>query len=86
MSLFSLSVAEIELSDEGIRYRQLSEWKSLRFDEITGCGYSKVRLEIGYIRLKHPVWPWRNLYFILDEPTQRGSSLIAFIRQRIGPL
>jgi len=49
----------------------------LRFDEITSCGFSKLRIEIGYMGLKHFVWPLGKLYFILDEPTKRDMDLVA---------
>ena len=56
----------------------------LRFDEITSCGFSKLRIEIGYMGLKHFVWPWGKLYFILDEPTKRDMDIVTFIGQRMG--
>ena len=83
LSLFHLSLAVVEASDEAVRYRRLSGWTMLRFDEITSCGFSKLRIEIGYMGLKHFVWPLGKLYFILDEPTKRDMDLVAFIRQRM---
>jgi hypothetical protein len=83
LSLFRASLAVVEVENEGIRYRRLSVWRQLSFDEVTSCGPSKAGLEIGYIRLKRFLWPWRNLYFILDEPTPLGMDLVAFIRKRI---
>jgi hypothetical protein len=84
MSLFHLSLAVVEASDEAIRYRGLSGWTMLRFDEITRCGFSRLGIEVGYMGLKHFVWPWGKLYFILDEPTKRDIDLITLIRQRMG--
>jgi hypothetical protein len=84
LSLFCLSLAIVEASDETIRYRRFSVWKELRFDEITGCGLSKLRIEVGYVSLKRFVWPWGRLYFLLDEPTPKGTDLVTFIQQRMG--
>lgn len=84
MTLFGISLAVVEVSDEGIRYRRFSDWRSLSFDEITSCGFSKVRLGIGYIRLRHYLWPWGKLYFILDEPVIRGTDIVSFVRERTG--
>jgi hypothetical protein len=81
LSLFRASLAVVEAEDESIRYRRLSVWRQLSFDEVTSCGPSKAGLEIGYIRLKRFLWPWGNLYFILDEPTPRGMDLVTFIRK-----
>jgi hypothetical protein len=83
MSLFHLSLAEVEVSSEGIRYRRLLGSGMVSFDEVEKCGVSVVRLEIGYIRLRHFVSPWGKLYFILDDPSSKGSELIDFVRQRI---
>jgi hypothetical protein len=83
LSLFCVSLAVVEADDEGIRYRRLSAWRKLSFDEVTSCGPSKAGLEIGYIRLMRFLWPWGNLYFILDEPTPRGMDLFSFIRKRM---
>ncbi len=52
LSLFRASLAVIEAEDEGIRYRRLSAWRKLSFDEVVSCGLSKAGLEIGYLRLK----------------------------------
>lgn len=78
MSLFRASLAVVEAEDDNIRYRRLSVWRKLSFDEVASCGPSKAGLEIGYIRLKRFLGPWGNLYFILDEPTPRGMDLITF--------
>ena len=66
LSLFRASLAVIEVEDEGIRYRRLSAWRKLPFDEVVSGGLSKAGLEIGYLRLERFFWPWRNLYFILE--------------------
>jgi hypothetical protein len=83
MSFFHLSLAVVEVSDESVRYRRLSEWRELRFDEITHCGFSKLRLEVGYIGLKHFVWPWGKLYFILDDPLEKEGDVVRLIQQRM---
>lgn len=83
LTLFRASLAVVEAENDSIRYRRLSVWRKLSFDELASCGPSKAGLEIGYIRLKRFLWPWRNLYFILDKPT-RGMDLITFIRKRMG--
>ena len=83
MSLFHLSLAEVEVSSEGIRYRRLSGCGAVSFDEVVNCGVSKVRMEVGYIRLKRFVSPWGKLYFILDDSHSKDTDIIGFIRERI---
>jgi hypothetical protein len=83
VSLFHLSLAELEVSAEGIRYRRLSGCGTVSFDEVENCGVSMVQMEIGFIRLKRFVSPWGKLYFILDDPYLKGMDIIGFIRERI---
>ena len=83
LSLFHLSLAEVEVSSEGIRYRRLLGSGRVSFGEVEKCGVSKVRMEIGYISLKRFVSPWGKLYFILDAPSSKGTDIIDFIRERI---
>jgi hypothetical protein len=81
--VFHLSLAEVEASPEGIRYRRLFDSGTINFNEVEECGYSRIRPEIGYIRLGHFLSPCGKLYFVLDEPNANGSALLQFIRQNI---
>jgi|SRR5215467_4298477 len=82
LSLFHLSLAEVEVSAEGIRYRRLSGRGTVSFEEVESCGLSIARMEVGYIRLRRFVLPWGKLYFILDYPDSKGLDIIGFIRER----
>jgi hypothetical protein len=84
LTVFQVSLAVIEASDGTVRYRRLFNWKELPFDEIAVCGLSRVGVGIGYIRLKHFLWPLGKLYFILDEHMGRGEfPILTFIQKHI---
>ena len=85
LAVFRASLAVIEIPDGAIRYRRLSNWKELLYDEIVRCGVSRAGIGIGYISLRRFLWPWGKLYFILDEQAGRGREpLLTFIQERIG--
>jgi hypothetical protein len=84
--LFHASLAILQVPDGNILYRRLFKWKTLRFDEITGCGEFGV-WGIGYIRLSQFVLPWGRLYFVLDTNGKlfgRGDyPLLRFIQEHM---
>lgn len=84
--LFHASLAVLQIPDGNIRYRRLLSWRRVPYDEIVDCGVSW-GIGIGYIRLKHFLFPWGKLYFILDQNEKlfgRGAHpLLRYIRDHI---
>ena len=83
LTSFYATLAVVEVSNEAIRYRRISRWRDVSFDEVRSCGRSSVGVGIGYLRLKRLLWPWGRLYFTLDDPSAKGIGVIGFIRERI---
>jgi len=65
-ALFHASLAVLQIPDGGIRYRRLFSWRQLPYDEIVDCGVAW-GIGIGFLRLKHSLFPWGKLYFVLDK-------------------
>jgi hypothetical protein len=64
--LFHGSLAILQVPDGKIRYRRLFGWRRLPYNEIVDCGVAW-GIGIGYLRLKHFLFPWGRLYFVLDQ-------------------
>lgn len=76
-AVFYMSLAIVRLDNGVLRYRRFLAWTTLPRGEILSGGTSWHPL-IGYIRLKHLVFPWGRLYFVLDpnlntKPFRRGD-------------
>ena len=83
-ALFHASLAVVQVPDGRIRYRRLFSWKQLPYDEIADCGVAW-GIGIGYLRLRHFLFPWGRLYFVLDRNEKlfgRGEfPLLSYIRE-----
>ena len=64
---FYASLAVLEIPDVTVRYRRLLRWTRVPYEEIVESGTSWAIFGIGYLRLKHSVFPWGKLYFVLDQ-------------------
>jgi hypothetical protein len=84
--LFHASLAVLQIPDETIRYRRFLDWKRVSYDEIVECGVSWEG-RIGYLRLKHFLFPWGKLYLVLDQNEKlfgRGTRpLLRHIQERV---
>ena len=82
-AFFFLSLATLELADGVLRYRRFLKWTTIEASEVRGSGVAWPGV-IGYIRLNRYVSPWRNLYFVLDQPPRwrANSALLDYLSSR----
>jgi hypothetical protein len=82
-AFFFLSLATLELADGGLRYRRFLKWTTIEASEVRGSGVAWPGV-VGYIRLNRYVSPWRNLYFVLDQPPRwrANSALLDYLSSR----
>lgn len=73
-ALLGTTVANVEVSDSGIRYRRLARWTTVPKKELVSAR-SELPGLVGSLQLRRYVFPWGRLYFVLDAvPVPFGKS------------
>jgi hypothetical protein len=77
------SVARVRLEDDVLRYGRWYLWQAVSYSEITDCGESGI---LGYIRLRHYVFPLGRIYFARSYSSDSffglDKEMISSIRSR----
>ena len=68
---FFVTLAVLELDLRGVRYKRFFTWVAIEQSEIDRCGAIWPPF-VGYVKLKHFVFPWGRIYFVLDRNVARG--------------
>lgn len=90
-AIFLLSLAEVRVEPDSLRYRRLFKWRKVTYDEITRCGAAWPPF-MGFLGLRSFVLPWGRLYFVLDGSLydnpfrQPDSEIIRLVDARVSEL
>lgn len=84
-ALFGLSLAQVKVDSQAVRYRRLLKWKRIPYQDIVEAGTSSMPY-VSFIKLQRPVFPWRKLYFASGESSflkaGRATKLTSYINAR----
>ena len=86
-ALFGFSLASVEVRNGVIRYRRLLKWRLIKQEEINGVNVIWPPV-LASLKLGRFVFPWGNLYFVLDgdpDPFHGGGYQIPDVLRKTTP-
>jgi len=79
-SIFFLSVVQVSLSGDHLRYRRFLKWRVIPYKEIRNC---RMHWVFGYLKTTRFLAPWGGVYFTLKPSGFRWDlELISAIRRK----